>query len=335
MSIPSRLIGYGAYNLCFDRWLGKPPSGGPIFFAAIRNGGWPVNLVKVICFRNSGIEGLPETRRVTLYDNRKAINTAFIDNLNNLVDQARQFNFSVQVCLFHFHAITAPAETPENVPDVLNPANLGTNNYQKLTSFFNISDQARLNEQIRFVRAIGDRLRGYNNVLWELANEVRIQGGTPAQNATGNCGLVAWLKRMRTELITSLQGRPFVITTSTGIDNERVTFSPSRPVDGCNESALPAEYFDFHAGQWGAVDNFATGIANAKARVAGYNRNAFLIVNDDGVNNTMRTADWVKARAKEAFRQRVHYASKQEYPPGVPLDTLTLDKLREANNEQP
>jgi len=334
MSIPSRLIGYGAYNLCFDRWLGKPPSGGPIFFSAIRNGGWPVNLVKVICFRNSGIEGLPETRRVTLYDNNKAINTAFIDNLNNLVDQARQFGFWVQVCIFHFHAITAPAETPENVPNILNPANLGTNNYQKLTSFFNIGDQARLNEQIRLVRAIGDRLRGYNNVLWELANEVRIQGGTAAQNATGNCQLVAWLKRMRTELITSLQGRPYVIGTSTGL-NEAVTFKPQRPVEGCNESALPAEYFDFHTGQWDATGDYAAGIANAKTRAASYNPNAFLIINDDGVSNSVRTPDWVKARAKEAFKRRLHYSSKQEYPPGAPLDTITLDKLREANNEQP
>jgi hypothetical protein len=341
MTIPTRMIGYGAYNLCFDRWLGKPPAGGPILFQALRNGNWPVNLVKVICFRNSAIEGLPATRRVTLYDNHKVINTSFIDNLSNLVDQARQFGFWVEVCIFNFHSMLEnPAgsgvfpECPEFVPDLLNPAMIGGNTCDRTRGFFNIGDQARLNEQIKLVRALGDRLRVYDNVLWEIANEVRIQGCSAADIAVGNCKLVAWLNKMSSELVRSLQGRPHTIGTSTGL-NERVTFQRQRPVDGCNEPAFLAEFFDFHSGQWGATADYVNGIVGAKQHATSYNSAAPLIINDDGVAPAARTPDKVKAWAKEAFKNRLHYASKQEYPPGQPLDTATLDKLREANNEHP
>lgn len=343
MALPPRLIGYGAYNLCFDRFLGKPASGGPLLFAALRNGGWPVNLVKVICFRKANFEGIPPARQVTLYQPNRSINTAFIDNLSNLVDQAGQFGFWVQVCIFHYHAMqegrNTPGvfpESPEFAPDLLEPTKIGPNLFDRLTNFFTINDSARLNEQIKLVRMLGDRLRRYNNVLWEIANEVRIDGGSAADNAAANCRVVPWFRRMASELIFSLQGRPFTIGTSTGSANEVVTFQRARPAGNCQEQAFITQYFDFHGGQWGATTTgFAAAIAAAKSRAQSYDPNAALILNDDGVPPATRTADWVKARAREAFRNKLHYSSKQEYPPGEPLDTLTLDKLREANNEFP
>jgi len=52
-NFPPRLIGYGAYNLCFDTFLAR--SGGMNFFQYIRSRPEldAINLVKVICFRKS------------------------------------------------------------------------------------------------------------------------------------------------------------------------------------------------------------------------------------------------------------------------------------------
>jgi hypothetical protein len=114
MTIPSRLAGYGAYNLCFDKYLGRKNANftEPDFFAAIRNSGFNrINLVKIICFRYSRKESLPADRAIPLYVNqsgRVLINSAFLDNLNTLVTSAERHGFWVQVCTFHYHAIATP-----------------------------------------------------------------------------------------------------------------------------------------------------------------------------------------------------------------------------------
>ncbi|HEX8709788.1 MAG TPA: hypothetical protein VF723_16220 [Pyrinomonadaceae bacterium] len=341
MTIPARLIGYGAYNLCFDAWLGKPAGGGPIFFKYLRDNGWPVNLVKVICFRNSNADPLPINRRVPLYNDQRAINTAFIDNLNNLVDQARQFGFWVQVCIFHFQAINSATEAPENRPSVLNE-DLGTNPCERLKKFFSPNDAAINAEQIKLVQRIGDRLRIYDNVLWEIGNELRIQGCPDPGNAVGMCQMVTWMNKMRTALITSLQGRPYTISTSTGLlfDNEKMTFHP-RPIPECAQPALPAEYFDFHKGQCFGGGNYIAGITAAKTRALTgtqpYNPRGFLIINDDGAGFSDETPDemvahaaLIKAWACKAFASGLHYSSKQQYPP-VGWDIPALQALKEAN----
>ena len=116
MAIPTRLLGYGAYNLAHDKYMGKSPATqNKIFFQYLRDGGWPVNLVKLICFRFSGQDELSADRRLALYTPQHAINTSFLDNLSNTVDQARQFGFWVQVCLFSFQSIVGGEQPDDGV----------------------------------------------------------------------------------------------------------------------------------------------------------------------------------------------------------------------------
>lgn len=333
MAIPPRLLGYGAYNLAHDRYMGKPASGaGPIYFKYLRDGGWPVNLVKVICFRFSGQEGLPPVRRLSLYTPQRAINTSFIDNLVNTVDQARQFGFWVQVCLFSFHSIVG-GEQPENAPLVFGIGDPGTKpadagqSREWIKRFFNADDAPRFQEQVRLVRLIVDRLRGFPNVLWELANELRISN--QAASAAENCGLAKWLNRMRAEVVGSMQGVAPTLSTSSGVVSQSERFFFKRlATDNCAQPALPVEYFDFHSGQWDPP-NYQTGIQQAKNRAAGYKPSAFLIINDDGLKGAATATD-IRAWAAAAFRLGLHYAAKQSYPPAEQWNTAVLNAMKQA-----
>lgn len=335
MTLPPRLLGYGAYSLANDKYLGKPAGGaGPIFFKYLRDGGWPVNLVKVICFRFSGQDGLDPARRLSLYDPQRQINTAFLDNLSNTVDQARQFGFWVQVCLFSYQSV-AETEQPENAPTVFKLDNPGTpvrDPRQNVRDFFNADDPARFGEQIRLVRAIADRLRVYPNVLWELANELRMGNYIPSTNdsTNDNCQLVTWLNRVRAELVRALQGTPALITTSTGTESqdERFFFS-RRPTDNCASPPLPVEFFDFHSGQWDIGPDVNASIVAAKKRAASYNPSAFLIINDDGLHGASSPASLLQW-ATTAYANGLHYAAKQTYPPAQPWNIDALNALKQA-----
>lgn len=339
MALPSRLLAYGAYNLSHDKYLGKAPNGqGPIFFKYLRDGGWPVNLVRVFCFRFSGQDGLAPARRLALYDPQHRINPSYLDNLSNTVDQARQFGFWVQVCLFSFQSIVG-GEQPENAPPVFNigpPGSLpadAADSRARLRAFFNADDTARFQEQIRLVQMIADRLRAYPNVLWELANELRISNldNPPTED---NCRLVTWLDRVRPELVRALQGVPARITTSSGTEFQSERFFFRRvPADNCASPALPAEFFDFHSGQWNAGGAFAAGILKAKQRaitgVPAYNPSAFLIINDDGSRGAA-APETIRSWAAAAFRNGLHYSAKQTYPPAEPWNIPVLNALKQA-----
>ncbi|HJQ40181.1 MAG TPA: hypothetical protein VKB93_23810 [Thermoanaerobaculia bacterium] len=330
MAIPARLLGYGAYNLANDRYMGKPASGtGPIFFKYLRDSGYPVNLVKLIVFRYSGEDDLNlfPARQVSLYTPQRAINTTYIDQLVNTVDQARQFGFWVQVCLFSYHSVAA-GEQPEHAPTVFNlpeptkPPTKPSDPPGNVRLFFNAADTARFNEQARLVRAIVDRLRVFPNVLWELANELRVK---EQPENPDNCQLVAWLIRMRGEIVRAAQGAPVYIGTSSGIQNERYFFK-RMGADACTSPALQVEFFDFHSGQWSA------GIGAAKNRVRNdYGSSAPLIINDDGLKGAASSTQ-IRAWAAEAFRNNLHYAAKQTYPPAQPWNNDVLDRLKEAWN---
>lgn len=330
MALPARFLAYGAYSLSHDKLLGKPASGtGPIFFKYLHDKQYPVNLVRVICFRYSGQDSIPANRQLSVYTPQRQINTTYLDNLSNLVDQARQFGFWVQVCLFSFQSIVG-GEQPENPPTVFGLANHGVKPPDAGTSrawlraFFNAADANRFNEQAKLVKAIADRLRVYPNVLWELANELRIsnQNNPPVED---NCGLVTWLNQMRPVLVHALQGTKAYITTSSGLELQSERFFFKRlAADACPSPALPVEFFDFHHGQWTTVP----GITAAKQRALGYNPSAFLIIDDDG---TMGLADptAIRSWAAAAFRNGLHYSAKQTYPP-LDWNTDVLDKLKQA-----
>lgn len=343
MSTP--LIGYGAYNLCFDRLLGRETPTGPDFFQYIRGGGWPVNHVKVIVFCKSTQEGLVGDRAIPLYTAGR-INSAFLANLRTLVARARQTGFTVQICLFSYHSV-ARSETPENLPAVLNPAQW--TGCARLTNFFTLKNPAVVAEQVKLVQAVVGDLRGSGNlgphVIFELANELRadICGAT---NRAVNCDMVPWLNRMAKAVRDAAGTVATRITTSTGVHvdsaspqfagdhNERIVFDKRRPADGCSQAPLAADLFDLHAGQWEALGDHAGALRlRVRARLQSYGYPApAVIINDDGVDDaTQRTTANVERWAAAALRQGFGYASKQQYPPHpIGFDEDALNALRRA-----
>ncbi|HEY0377039.1 MAG TPA: hypothetical protein VGC87_08785 [Pyrinomonadaceae bacterium] len=331
MTIPSRLAGYGAYNLCFDKYLGRKNANfsDPDFFAAIRNSGFNrVNLVKVICFRYSQKESLPADRAIPLYVNqggRVLINSAFLDNLNTLVTSAERHGFWVQVCTFHYQAIATPnggtdgiPEVPEVLPAELAP--MGADACTRLANWFNPrpANPEQLGRQKELIHTIADRLKGHGNVLYEIGNELRL--ATPGCAAPVPCQLTEWLNIMGNQVL-SVIGPTNNIGTSTGgyadpptaLNNEKAVFQT------CPKVFQPG-FFDFHRGQWDSTITdpmkLAEHLGQVGARANGYKgRVTPLIINDDGTG-LERSADNVALWAKAAFSQRLHFASKQPYPNG-------------------
>lgn len=330
MAIPSRLAGYGAYNLCFDKYLGRrqPNFNDPDFFDIIRTSGFGrINLVKVICFRYSRNESLPPDRAIPLYVNqggRFLINPAFLDNLEKLVLKAGQRGFWVEVCVFHHHAIATPGGVPggnPEVPEVL-PAELapvGADACARLARFFNPrpANPEQLARQKELINTIALRLRGYGNVLYEIGNELRLaHDNCSVQN---HCQLTEWLNIMGNQVWQAV-GPTNNIGTSTGgfaetptaLNNERAVFQT------CPRVFQPG-FFDFHRGQWNsrlAGAELAQNLALAKSRATEYKgRVTPLIINDDG-GGPERSAANVERWARAAFGQGLHFATKQPYPNG-------------------
>jgi len=379
MLFPPRFIGYGAYNLCFDKDLGKASASSKDFFQYVHDRAPAVNLVKVICFRRATLEGLPRItydsagapngRTQPLFKLNKKINPGFLDNLLALVKRAKELNFWVQVCIFHEHAVkvaSSPAcadkpedkleciEDPENVPDILNPRlkGNGETNCQRLTNFFNIVDAERHKQQLSIVSQIAGKLRWETNVLFEIANEVRIQGCAAADNKTRNCKIVPWLNSMSDAILSAIFWDFEPDGVSTVLDNEAMTFARQRPIDGCSEERFQPAFFDFHSGQWKASDEvnvYTAGIEAAKQRVLAYRNSppttprAHLIINDDGQNwddedtppEMIANANRIKKWAGVAFSKGLSYASKQQYPPGRQWDNYALDALQYAHDHNP
>jgi hypothetical protein len=324
MTLPRRFIGYGAYNLAFDRDLGRLGTDPRNFFEFLSDGGWPVNLVKVIVFRNATIETLPSARAIRLYRSDHTVNPNYLDNLEKVVDQAALKKFWVQICIFHHQAVKDIDEVPENIPPELQP-NFGSSLCERLKKFFQPSGNATTRKQRELIDAVGTRLKSKTNVLWEIGNELRMEGAGCGD--AENRGLVDWINLMRTALVSVVGGSP-LITTSTGETNESVTLRN-----------VPLSFFDFHSGQWGMhpdanPPDLKENILDARGRAGTYSPSAFLIVNDDGLHDENRTAGAVGSWASKAFSLGLHYSTKATYPP-QPWATHTLDQLRIADRNFP
>jgi hypothetical protein len=329
--IPRRLIGYGAYNLCFDTRLGvqihKPGDPEPPdtrnFFQYLKAECPPVNFLKVICFRTASLEGLPAGRTATLYNPDHTINPDFLANLDRLVGEADALGFWVQVCIFSYHNV-ALSELPENAPPEILP--VGAMPCDRLKSFFTGPSAARRSLQKQVVRALGDTLKNRTNVIWELANEVRMyqdcKKNTPDNpDNREDLALAGWLNDMKNTLIEKT-GSDIHVGTSTGIDNE-ATIARN----------LASTYFDFHGGQWKITGDYTQGIQGAKSNAHTYNPNAFLIINDDGI--LVRTEQKIRGWAGRAFQLGLHYNTKEPYPPGKDWSPDAFRALTDANNANP
>jgi hypothetical protein len=346
-ALPRRLIGYGAYNLCFDKLHGRAAGDttGPNFFQAVRQRLPAVNLVRVFVFRNSGIEGLRNFpgRRLPLYTAERVISDAFMNNLRALVDAAASLNpmFFVQVCIFSYHSVAHldkipntnpvqynpnPREQPENIPYALvpPPGQVLTNPIDYARWWFGPGTNARTSKQKELVARLGQKLAGCPNVIWEIGNELRIKDDDNHLN--DHRALAQWVNQMR-EALVQQTGPDINVTCSTGIHNE-----------GTMLRNVPLNVFDFHSGQW-TGENYRhwIEIPRAKQRAAEYNANARLIIDDDGINDEVipRNRPNVAAWAKTAFENGLHYSTKGSYPPAENFSDQQLGGLRDANNAVP
>lgn len=324
--LPYRLAGYGAYNLCFDRFLGRKTTNpaDTHFFATLFNNGFrKINLVKVICFRWAKNESLPQNRAIPLYNAAHQINPEFLENLAALVSIAAQYHFWVEVCIFHQQAISMPngapggnPELPENLPSELVPDAQDTL-CNRLKKFFNPrpSNPAQLSLQKDLVKAIVGRLKDYTNVLYEVGNELRMDGSCTVND---NCALSEWLNIMGNQILPIL-GQTNSIGTSTGAYEDPPTLAKNNEVTifrDCGQKRFSPGYFDFHHGQWYSANNLAGDIARAKQRTTDYKGRATpLIINDDGAPDKLRN-DNMETWARTAFGKGLHYSTKQTYPNG-------------------
>lgn len=346
--LPYRLAGYGAYNLCFDKFLGRKRSNiaDPDFFATLFNNGFrKINFVKVICFRWSMNESLPESRAIPLYNTAHQINPAFLDNLLALVERASQYRFWVQVCIFHQQAISMPngsargnREVPENLPTALMP-NVQDALCTRLKKFFNPrpSNPAQLALQKDLVITIVNKLKNYTNVLYEIGNELRMDGD--GCRVEDNCALSEWMNIMGRQILNIL-GQTNSIGTSTGAYEAEPTMAKNNEVPifaGCDAKRFSPGYFDFHHGQWYSPDTLEEDIVFAKMRADDYKmRPTPLIINDDGAHEDLRKLK-MEEWAKTAFGKGLHYSTKQNYPNGgVDMNgkvlDFNLDALTKLNN---
>lgn len=335
--LPRRLAGYGAYNLCFDRMLGRLRNDSdPDYFKTIRQqlklG--KINLVRVICFRHSQKEDLPANRAIPLYAKTQTtpsqivVNPAFLQNLEDLVESAEQSNFWVQVSIFHFHAIATPEggpvppgqprkpEEPELLPLALRP-DRSASKCQRLKTFFHPqpAKPAQLARQKQLTAAIVGRLRGRPKVIYEIGNELRMEGA--GCTASDNCQLAEWMNVIKTEI---LRVDPTAhVGTSTGKHGRQLVGDNEEEIFRTCPAKLVPTYFDFHSGEWVSDDLRVLGIKEAAQRAKSYlgiTTTPSLIIDDDGVHDRNRTLANVVKWSTAAFAEGLHYATKQTYPNG-------------------
>jgi hypothetical protein len=338
LSFSKRIVGYGAWNLHFDRLLGATAATNNLtFLSYLRSLGYhQINHIKVVLFRNSTIEGLPADRALTLYRRDGTINQALIDNLKRLVNEAAAKGFWVQLCIWHHHAIAREdrSEYPENAPGVLAPDWSIARDGDRLAKYYapSASRQAAFEEHRKLFRKIGAEFGAYSNVLFELGNELRVwQSHGTAEQWGDERNLRGWLAMMA-DALRSAAPNPIRVGVSTGIENEHPMFNP--PV------GLNVDFYDFHAGQWNMsnkYDNdYPIGMRQSRERVQNYKPGAKLLIDTDGLfggeslSTSATFAQYMEKWAAEAFRRGESFITKGYYPPGVAISRPMLDALERA-----
>jgi len=343
LSFAKRIVGYGAWNLHFDRDLGATTgTNNQTFLTYLRALGYnKVNHIKVVLFRKSTIEGLPASRSLPLYQPDGTINQAMIDNLKRLVNDAAANGFWVQVCIWHHHAIATSdrSEYPENAPAVLAPDWSLTRVGDRLAKYYapSASRQAAFAEHRKLFQRIGAEVGAFSNVIFELGNELRVWDNDDTDTKVGDeRNLRSWLASMLVALRGAAPG-PIRVCTSTGITNEYMMFK--------QDPGLDVDFYDFHAGQWNMTDKFGTnypnGIRQSRERVQIYNPGAKLVINDDGlfhgetIDTSATFAQYMEKWATAAFQHGESFVTKGYYPPGVVISRPMLDALERASAAVP
>ncbi|PYQ31679.1 MAG: hypothetical protein DMF56_00810 [Acidobacteria bacterium] len=357
LSFDKRIIGYGALNLHFDRGLGASgATGGKTLLTFIRSLYKKVNHVKVIIFRKATAE-VPAENAIQLYQPDGTINQALIDNLRALVEEARRLEpqFWVQICVWHHQAIADQREYPDNAPAVLAP-NWTVGAAKRLQDYYapSASRQAAFAEHKRLFERIAREFSGYDNVLFEVGNEMRIWNDDRLPDSDqldpGKAGdernLKAWLAG-NLQALRGAASRPIRVCTSSGIDNEYIFFKPS-------SGGLDVDFYDFHAGQWGMTDGtrarnpdktstkYPAGIRGCRDNAAVYKPGAKVLINTDGLfgpeklETSAEFAQYMELWVREAFQKGVSFVTKGFYPPGVAdISKPMLNVLERVANSIP
>jgi hypothetical protein len=345
LSFDQPIIGYGAWNLHFDPMLGASSfTDGlnfPRYLRALNY--FKVNHIKVVLFRKSTAEGLPAGK--PLYLPGGGINQALIDNLKFLVTEAAATGFWVQICIWHHHAIAKDgSEYPENAPGVLAP-NWSLTGGARLSKYYapTADRKPAFAEHKKLFRRIGSEFGQYENVIFELGNELRVWetlGGDPAR-VQDERNLKSWVASMLTELRAAAAPKTIRTCLSTAIPNEAIMFGEAPGLD--------VDFFDFHAGQWKMTKRedttYPQGITQSRNRVNGYKSGAKLLIDADGLfgPETFQTSFdfslFLQKWATEALKLRVgpggtsyreSFVTKGYYPPGLNISWPMLDALELA-----
>ncbi|HEV7646289.1 MAG TPA: hypothetical protein VGO50_20310 [Pyrinomonadaceae bacterium] len=338
--LPARLIGFNAFGLASDNRLGATNSDKRNFFQYLDEENYPFNLVKVVIFSN-GLNEVTPDRFVPLYQQDKTINQAFLENLSTLADEAHKKNFLVQVCLFHYHAIQDQGQAPPHNPFGINYEAGGVALRKRLRDFFTpAGGDPNKTLQKQLITAVGNKLKKKPNIIWELCNEVRMDGAlvpanTPPTQVQDNWNLTTWMQQTENFLKQTV-GSDIHVCTSSGTlaQNEKIT---------CEN--VPTTHFDFHFGQWNEDGNYRQFIKYAKERAAAYAPGHLLVCNDDGakeVNENTPTHEWfertegnLKNWAGTAFEMGLGYMLKATYPAKLPWNLHAMRAIKFAHETHP
>lgn len=356
LSFDKRIVGYGCYNLHFDRGRGaSPATGGQTLLTYLRSLYKKINHIKLIVFRNAKAE-VPADHVIQLYRADGSINQEWIDNLRRVVEEARDHDFWVQICIWHYHALKYKdlSEYPDHAPGVLAP-NWDLALEKRLAAYYapSASRQAAFAEHKLLFERIGREFGGYDNVIFELGNEMRIYDDDrldgadtldPAK-AGDERNLKAWLAA-NLQALRAAAPRPIRVCTSTGIDNEYIFFK--------QPGGLAVDFFDFHSGEWGMTDDtrarrpdknstkYPAGIRGCRDNAAVYKPGGKVLINTDGLFNgeeldtSAAFAQLMELWAREAFQKGVSFVTKGYYPPGVPdISRPMLNVLERVANSIP
>lgn len=248
------------------------------------------------------------------------VNKAFLTNLVDLVTSAEKLGFWVQVSIFHYHAIATPnggntkvPEVPELLPVLLQPA--GATALERLKNFFNPTPAKpeQLVRQLELVEAIVSHLKGRPKVIYEIGNELRIDGKGSTND--DNFRLAEWMNIVKNKILSVDSGA--LVGTSTGNQGDDAGANEEEIFRDAPHILVP-NYFDFHSMEW--IDNETTPRIMAAARRAknylGIKTTPPLIINDDGLHDANRTAANIQQWATDAFGRGLHYSTKGTYPNG-------------------
>jgi len=298
LRLATAFTGYGAYSLSF--WKKAVASEPDLFNGFFRDisalrGSTPrpsANWHRTILFQAEGTEGIPENHQQLMLTPSLAVCAAYLTNLKRFVDVANTHGVIVQVCLFHFLAITGAHDTK---PPTHFPLS-GTDQGLRFRTFCKVGGQHQT-FQSNMITAVTQALKDRPNVVWEVGNELRIPGGETTDYK--NADLTAWINWVAQKI---RQNAPQLISTSTGLLTQN-----ERPVN-----QLPSlDHCSFHLGQW------RPDIAGAVNRAASYS-DRHVVIDTDGANGTLVSSE-VQGYATTALSGVLKYRASFDHKSSTPV----------------